>query len=125
MNAGQSRFPLVINQLLEGNNHGNCEKSCGEEGTRKEGRCEEGCTGKEGRCKEGPGEEGCTGQEGCCKEGRSGEEGCCKEGSRQEAHPERRVHEGPDPQPATRGRGRFGSAAPYRSGQQAVGLHQE
>src|SRR5512133_4056474 len=32
----ECRFPLVINQLLEGNNHGNCEKSCGEKG-RKEG----------------------------------------------------------------------------------------
>jgi hypothetical protein len=42
---GECRFSLVINQLLEGNNHGNCEKSCGEKSTRKEGPGKEGCTG--------------------------------------------------------------------------------
>src|SRR5690349_7973903 len=113
----ECKVPAVITQLLEGNNHGNCEKSC-EEGACEEGPRKEGCTGEEGRT----GEEGCsckegrTGEEGCsCKEGRTREEGCsCEEGTGQEAHAQRRVHEGPDPQPATRGCGRHRSAAPHR-----------
>ena len=45
-----------------------------------------------------PGEEGC-GEEGRSgQEGRTGQEGCCEEGPGQEAHAERRVHEGADAQ---------------------------
>src|SRR5471032_3388745 len=98
--TGDASFSLVNVQPKKEINHGNCKESSGKEscGSREEG-C---CSGKEGR---GSCEEGCC----TCKEGRTRKEGC----SRQEAHAQRRVHEGPDPQPGTRCRGRLDAAAAY------------
>src|SRR3990167_207533 len=81
-----------INNSFDGENrNGNCE-----EGRRQKGAGKEGRTGQEGG-----GEEGGSGQEGRPgEEGGSGQEGRCEEGPGEEAPPERRLHEGHDPEPA-------------------------
>src|SRR4051812_12187032 len=108
---------MVVNQLLEGNQNGNCKEGC-EEGPGQEGRCEEGPreeggTGEEGRCEEGSGEEGRSREEGGTgKEGCSREEG--GEGPREEAHAQRRVHEAADARCVPRRGGGQQPDAPHR-----------
>src|SRR5262249_4232362 len=81
-----------INHSLDGEiPNGNCEKGSREEGGSKEG------PGEKGRGQEGAGEEGRTGEEGPGEEGR-GQEGPREEGAGQEAHSQRRLHEGDDPE---------------------------
>src|SRR4051812_32422456 len=112
-------------------NHGSCKESGGEEGageeggSGQEGRSEEGGPGEEGGRQEGPGQEGGSGKEGRRQEGGSGKEGRCEEGARQEADPERGLHEAADPGRVARGRGGQQPAAAHGNREQAVGLHQE
>src|SRR5204863_10096018 len=82
-----------INNSFDGENrNGNCE-----EGRRQEGAGKEGRSGQEGGGKEGSGQEGRSGEEGG-----TGQEGRSQEvRPRQEAHSQRRLHEGDDPEPAT------------------------
>src|ERR1700712_6115267 len=101
-----SPIPSTSTTLDGENQHGNCEESGARE---KSGTCEEGCSGSEksGTCKEGRsgGQEGSTREEGGREEGRR---------PRQEAYPQRRLHEGDDPERSARCDHRPQAGAPHR-----------